>query len=76
VDGILWHRHDEDDEVVTITTTGFFDPAAVPAKIDAMDEDATMALLSPLTARYGAALVRRIAEPGQTVVIPVIPRTK
>lgn len=76
VDGILWHRHDEDDEVVTVTTTGFFDPAAVPANIEAMGEDETLAMLAPLTARYGAALVRRIAEPGQTVVIPVIPRTK
>lgn len=76
VDGILWHRHDEDDEVVTVTTTGFFDPAAVPANIEAMGEDETLSMLAPLTARYGAALVRRIAEPGQTVVIPVIPRTK
>lgn len=76
VDGILWHRHDEDDEVVTVTTSGFFDPAAVPANIESMGEDETLAMLAPLTARYGAALVRRIAEPGQTLVIPVIPRTK
>jgi hypothetical protein len=41
-----------------------------------MGEDETLAMLAPLTARYGAALVRRIAEPGQTLVIPVIPRTK
>lgn len=72
VDGILWHRHDADDDVVTITTTGFFDEKRVPTNMDRATEEQIVELLAPLTTRYGAALVRRIAEPGQTVVIPVI----
>lgn len=73
IDGVLWHRHDEDDDVVTITTTGFFDPKAVPHDIEHATEDEIERMLTPLSARYGVALVRRLAEPGQSVIIPVIP---
>ncbi len=72
VDGILWHRHDADDDVVTVATTGFFDETRVPQNMDKATEGQVLDLLAPLTARYGASLVRRIAEPGQTVVIPVL----
>jgi hypothetical protein len=74
IDGILWHRHDEHDDLVTVVTSGFYDASAIPKDIAMADEDAIMALLSPLANRYGSALVRRIAEPGQAIIIPVIPK--
>lgn len=74
VDGILWHRHDEDDRVVTIATTGFYDERSIPKNMAKADEHEVGEMLKPLAQRYGAALVRRIAEPGQAVVIPVIPK--
>lgn len=48
---------------ITISSTGMYDP-----NVTALD---ITALLAPLCERYGAAVVRRLAEPGRSVVIPV-----
>jgi hypothetical protein len=61
VEDVLRERHDA--QRITIATSGMFDDTADPADLDA--------LLSPLSARYGAAVVRRLAEPGRAIVIRV-----
>lgn len=61
VEDVLRERHDA--QRITIATTGMFDEAADPGDLDK--------LLAPLSSRYGAAVVRRLAEKGRAVVIPV-----
>lgn len=61
VEDVLRERHDA--QRITIATTGMFDPDAPPGDVDK--------LLAPLSARYGAAVVRRLAEKGRAIVIPV-----
>lgn len=64
VEDVLRERHDA--QRITIATTGMFDPEADPRNRDA--------LLAPLSARYGAAVVRRLAEDGRAIVIPLAAR--
>lgn len=61
VEDVLRERHDA--QRITIATTGMFDESADPNNLDA--------LLQPLAARYGAAVVRRLAEKGRAVVVRV-----
>lgn len=61
VEDVLRERHDA--QRITIATTGMFDESADPTDLDA--------LLAPLSARYGAAVVRRLAEKGRAIVIRV-----
>lgn len=66
VEDVVWERYDNDD-VATIVTTGFCEKSA-PRPDDAGD---VLRFLAPLAARYGDAFVRRVSEPGVSVVIPV-----
>lgn len=61
VEDVLRERHDA--QRITIATTGMFDADADPADLDKF--------LGPLSARYGAAVVRRLAEKGRAIVIGV-----
>jgi hypothetical protein len=61
VEDVIRERHDA--QRITIATTGMLDPDADP-----LDHDK---LLAPLSAKYGAAVVRRLAEKGRAIVIPV-----
>lgn len=61
VEDVIRERHDA--QRITIATTGMIDLDA-----DTRDLDK---LLAPLSARYGAAVVRRLAEKGRSIVIQV-----
>ena len=64
---VVWERYDGAG-LVTIATTGFCDPEAAPAPRDADD---MRRFLARLAQRYDDAFVRRLSEPGVSVVIPV-----
>jgi DNA replication protein DnaC len=61
VEDVIRDRHDA--QRITIATTGMLDPTADPSDMDA--------LLAPLSVKYGAAVVRRLAEKGRAIVIAV-----
>ena len=64
---VVWERYDGAG-LVTIATTGFCDPEAAPIPRDADD---MRRFLARLATRYDDAFVRRLSEPGVSVVIPV-----
>lgn len=61
VEDVIRERHDA--QRITIATSGMFDAEADPGDLDK--------LLAPLSAKYGAAVVRRLAEKGRAIVIVV-----
>lgn len=66
VTSVVWSRHQ--DKLSSLLTTGWVDPNADPADLEAY--------LAPLAKRYSTAFVRRVAQPNQSrfKVIALRPR--